>query len=194
MQTTLNKIRAYSPCRYGWEKLLRYLGKTEADDEPLSISTIIDSNSLDDAIWCLRAVNGHDREIRLYAVWCARQSQHLMLDQRSITALDVAEKYALGRASDAELAAVRVVANDAVSDVIKAATRAAPRDSTRAARVAAWAATEDVAITAVSGAAAAAAVAIDAPWDVAKDMAMGKKYVAMDAQAKELRRICDQVV
>ena len=28
--TTLNRIRAHSPCREGWAKLLRHLGKTEA--------------------------------------------------------------------------------------------------------------------------------------------------------------------
>jgi hypothetical protein len=74
--TTLNKIRAYSPCGGGWGKLLRHLGKTQADDEPLALVTILDSNGLDDALWCLRACDGIDREARLYAVWCARQVQH----------------------------------------------------------------------------------------------------------------------
>ena len=105
MKTTLNAIRAHSPCADGWRKLLAHLGKTEADDEPLSIVTILDSNGIDDAIWCLRAVTGHDREIRLYAVWCARQVQHLMTDPRSLAALDVAERHANGQATDAELAA-----------------------------------------------------------------------------------------
>lgn len=35
--TTLNKIRAHSPCASGWEKLLNHLGKTKADDEPLAL-------------------------------------------------------------------------------------------------------------------------------------------------------------
>ena len=103
MQTTLNKIRAHGPCANGWKKLLAHLGKTEADDEPLSIITIIDSNGIDDALWCLRAVDGHDKEIRLFAVWCARQVQHLMTDKRSIDAIDVAEKYASGMATRDDL-------------------------------------------------------------------------------------------
>ena len=103
MKTTLNKIREYSPCAYGWQKLLAYLGKTKADDEPLDIITILDSNGLDDALWCLRAVEGHHKEIRLFAVWCARQVQHLMKDQRSLDALDVAERYANGEATKEEL-------------------------------------------------------------------------------------------
>ena len=107
MKTTLNKIRSHAPCTDGWQKLLTHLGKTKADDEPLSLLTILDSNGIDDALWCLRAVEGHDREIRLFAVWCARQAQHLLTDQRSLDALDVAERYANGEATEDELVAAR---------------------------------------------------------------------------------------
>lgn len=103
MYTMLNKIRAKSLCEDGWKKLLAYLGKTTADDEPLSIATILDSNGADDAIWCLRAVDGYGKEIRLYAVWCARQVQHLMTDERSLAALAVAERFAHGLASETDL-------------------------------------------------------------------------------------------
>jgi hypothetical protein len=134
MKTTLNKIRAHSPCGSGWTKLLRHLGKTQADDEPLAITTILDSNGLDDALWCLRAVDGHQREMRLYAVWCARQVQHLMTDQRLPAALDVAERHANGAATDDELSAARDAA------------WAAARDAAwYAARDAAWYAARDAA-------------------------------------------------
>ena len=113
MNTTLNLIRADGLCAPGWAKLLAHLGKTKADDEPLSIVTILDTNGLHDALWCLRAVKGHDREIRLYAVWCARQVQHLMTDPRSLAALDAAERHATGDATDAELAAARDAAGAA---------------------------------------------------------------------------------
>jgi hypothetical protein len=103
--TTLNKIRSHGPCPDGWTKLLRHLGKTQADDEPLALATILDSNGLNDALWCLRAVDGHEQKMRLYAVWCARQVQHRMTDQRSLNALDVAERHANGQATDEELAA-----------------------------------------------------------------------------------------
>ena len=131
MYTTLNKIRAHKPCTEGWTKLLRNLGKTKADDEPLAITTILDSNGLDDALWCLRAVDGHQREMRLFAVDCARSVQHLMKDPRSIAAIDVAERHAEGMATDAELDA----ACDAAWAAARAAARAAAWDS---ARDAAW--------------------------------------------------------
>ena len=54
MITTLNKIRENSLCRNGWEKLLKSLDKTQADDEPLSLMYVLESNGIEDAIWCLR--------------------------------------------------------------------------------------------------------------------------------------------
>ena len=133
MKTTLNKIRACSPCASGWTKLLKNLGKTHADDEPLAITTILDSNGIDDALWCLRAVDGHQSEMRLYAVDCARSVQHLMTDARILAAIDVAERHAHGLATNAELdagrAAGRAAAWDAASD---------------AAWVAAWVAAWDI--------------------------------------------------
>ena len=130
--TTLNKIRAHSPCQTGWTKLLESLGKTQADDEPLPFSKIIESNGLDDALWCCRSVPEYDRDWRLYAVWCARQVQHLMKERRSLDALDVAERHANGLASYAELAAAVAAAGAAEGD----AARAAASD-------AAWAAARD---------------------------------------------------
>ena len=63
-------------------------------------------------IWhTLEAINAHhDREMRLFAVWCARQVQHLMPDQQGIDALDVAERFANGEASIDELDAARTAA------------------------------------------------------------------------------------
>jgi hypothetical protein len=124
MITTLKAIEKHNSCSTVWRKLLPHLGKTEADDEPLSIATILDCNGLNDALRCLRAVEGRDREIRLYVVWCARQAQHLMTDPRSVAALDVAERYANGEASDDELSAAARAAADAAAE---AAARAAAR-------------------------------------------------------------------
>ena len=171
IKTTLNQIRAKSPCQSGWIKLLAYLGKTKADDEPISIATILDSNGLDDALWCLQAVKGRDREIRLFGVWCARQVQHLMTDPRSIAALDVAERFANGEATQYELnAAARDAARDA-SDAARDAASDAARDARAAAWAAAWAAASD-----------AAWAASDAAWAAARA-----------DQEKRLRELCAEV-
>ena len=129
MKTTLNKIRAHGPCHSGWAKLLKNLGKTKADDEPISIAFILESNGLDDALWCLRAVDGYQREMRLFAVDCARSVQHLMTDPRSIAAIDVAERHADGLASYEELAEAGAAAWAAAGAAAWDAACAAARDA-----------------------------------------------------------------
>jgi hypothetical protein len=184
MITTLNKIRAHSPCTGGWIKLLKNLGKTCADDEPLKITTILDSNGLEDALWCLRAVDGYQSEMRLYAVDCARSVQHLMSDPRSIAAVDVAERHANGLATDSELDAAR-------------AAMGAARTAARDARAAAWGA-ERAAMGAARTAAgnaedaaawgAAWAAAWTAAWDAGDSM-----DAARSVQADLLRIVCSEI-
>ena len=157
MNTTLNRIREASPCADGWKKLLDALGKTQADDEPLSLVTILGINGLDNAIWALRCVDDQ-AQVRRYAVWCARQVQHLMTDPRSLAALDVAERHADGQATDEELAAARAAARAAsAASAAKAAAWAAGSVASRAAGVAADVAAGAAPKTASRGAARAAA-------------------------------------
>jgi hypothetical protein len=78
-----------------------------------------------DRLWVvLRTELVSERVMRLFAVWCARQVQHLMKDERSLKALDVAEAFANGNATREELSAAR------------AAARAAARDAARDAQIA----------------------------------------------------------
>jgi len=77
-----------------------------------------------------------DRELRLFAVWCARQVQHLLTEPRSINAIDVAERYANGEATDRELTAARAAAYAAAWAAYWAAGGAAARAASAVARVA----------------------------------------------------------
>ena len=62
-------------------------------------------------IWLINKMEwSNDKDLRLMAVAFARQVQHLMNDQRSINALDVAERYANGEANIEELTAAWVAA------------------------------------------------------------------------------------
>ena len=168
--TTLNAIRAEHPCEDGWKRLLIDLGKTKADDEPLPLVTILDSNGVDDALWCLRAVEGFDKEKRVFAVWCVRQVQHLLKDHRSIAALDVAERFANGLASQEELEAAWTAAD---------AARAADAVAYRAAR-AAWQAS-----SAAYSAYSAAYAAYSAAWQAADAVV----DVARTAQTEKFKEI-----
>jgi hypothetical protein len=181
MYTTLIEIRKHSPCHEGWTKLLGSLGKVRADNSPLHLRTILDSNGLEDALWCLRAVAGETRDMRLYGIWCARQVQNLMPDERSIAALDVATRHADGHALDKELDAAWAAAGAAAGAAAWAASDAAWA-AWAAAGAAAWAAAGDAAWAAARAAARAAAG--DASGDAAWAAAAG-------VQEKELRRVLD---
>jgi hypothetical protein len=101
---TLNQIRNHKPCTDGWKKLLQYLNKTQADDEPLTLLTVLDSNGLDDAIWCLRALPDDQlSKVLQFALCSARTVEHLMQDQRSKDVLDITERYLQGKATELEL-------------------------------------------------------------------------------------------
>jgi hypothetical protein len=109
MMTTLNEIKKFCSPENEWEqllleKLLKGLGKTEADDDPVLFSYILKNNSIAEALWCLRLLpDEYDNMIRLFNVKIARRVQHLLEDERAINALDVAEKYANGEATKDDL-------------------------------------------------------------------------------------------
>ena len=183
--TTLNAIRDYNPCADGWKKLLKTLGKTQADAEPISLVAILESNGLDDAIWCLRAIDGHDKEIRHFAIECARDVQYLMQDARSLHALDVAERYINGYATQSELGDAVAAAADAAA-AVAAATVATAYAATYAARSAAAA----VAAAAVGAAIYAATTARSArsAADAATYASDAATYAA-DVNIREKQRI-----
>ena len=116
MKTTLKSIRSFNPCVDSWKMLLAHFGKKRADKTEVRIVDILDLLGLEDALWALRAVEGHDREIRLFAVACARRVQYLMTDPRSLNALAVAGRFANGQATKGELVAADKAARDAARD------------------------------------------------------------------------------
>lgn len=139
--TTLNRIREHRPCQYRWPMLLAGLGKTSADDEPLPYARIVEICGIDDALWACRAEPQYEKEWRLFAIWCARQVEHLMKDERSRAALDASERFANGEATADELDAARVAAWAAACDAAMAANYAewnATRAVAMAANYTAW--------------------------------------------------------
>lgn len=103
LTTTLNIIRKANPCGitprvdgtlYGLRKLMAFLGKTKTDDCPIDFATIVASNGVSDAAWCLEATRGCEHEVLLFKIWCARQLEPLIVDPRSLEALQIAEKVA----------------------------------------------------------------------------------------------------
>jgi hypothetical protein len=90
-------------------------------------------------IFCRESV-ASERNQRLFAVWCARQVQHMLPDPRSIAAIDVAERFANGQATSEELASAREAAN------LFAAWETASFAASAAASAAAWYAARDATV------------------------------------------------
>ena len=99
--------------------------------------------SKSDIIWLLcRPEFMNDRDLRLFAVWCAREALKLQSkpDERSVLACDVAERFANGEATHEELKIAEREAWDAVAVAVAAEAAATAAAAERAAVAAARAA------------------------------------------------------
>ena len=145
MITTINNnlIRSFRPC-YDPSKYID-------EDESLTVKEGVEKYRgivpAKDIIWLLcRKEFMSDRDLRLFAVWCAREALKLVdnPDPRSVAACDVAERFANGDATKEELASALAAALAAGwDDAAAAAAAAAAADA--AAWAAALAATEEAA-------------------------------------------------
>ena len=184
MNTTLDLIRAEDPCTNGWKKLLKYLNKTTSDSEPLSLLTILESNGLDDALWCLRATPDSDSKARLFAVFCARQVQHLNPDPKVAAAITTAEAFALGKATKEELEAASDAARSAAS-----AAYAATDAASAAASAASYSAAYYAAASAASYSAAYYAAASAASYSAAYAASAASASATQQAQVAYFKEL-----
>ena len=158
---TIELINTWKPCYPAESKLPD--GWTGTAIDILNLQNI----SADDKFWVVCREDVIDaRTLRLFAVWCGRQVQHLMTDARSIAALDVAERYADGLATVEELAAARDAALAAVWDAARAAALAA-------AWAAVWAAAWDA----------------RAAWDAVRAAARAARDAAQKKQIEKLKEM-----
>ena len=125
MKITLELINSFTPC-YNPEDI----GFTkDLELTPLEFIEQFEEKveSKDDIFWLLcRNEFMSDKDLRLFAVWCAREALKLIEnpDKRSIEACNVAEKYANGEATVEQLAVAMAAAMAARADV-RAPARAA---------------------------------------------------------------------
>jgi len=168
--TTLNAISAASLCHDGWTKLLKHLGKTSADDEPLPLLTVLDSNGLYDALRVLDNTKCNPRLARHFGAWCAEQVLPIF---EANCPNDIRPRNAIA-----------VARNDAATPQERAAAWAAAGDAARAAGAAAgdaWAAAG-----AAWAAAWAAAGAAWAAWAAAGDASRAAARAAQEVQLRKM--------
>jgi len=181
LTTTLNNIRAHSPCTEGWTKLLAGLNKTQADDEPLPYAHILEINGLADTLWCMRAEPQHRRVWAEFALWCACEVKHIMKDDRSLHALETVRRYLDGHANSSEVQAARKAAATATAAAYAATATATAADAAAYAAAYAAAATATAAAYAAYAAAAYAAYAATATAADAADAAAAAAANAANA-------------
>ena len=142
-------------------------------------------------IWLLTESKNEvtDQELRLIAVECCRSVQRLMTDQRSINAVDVAERYANGEATDEELRQAQAAAGVAWDAAGAAAWEAREAREARAAAWAAAAAAWDAARAAAEDAGVAAREARAAAWE-----AREARAAAWEAESKKQSDIVRKIV
>jgi hypothetical protein len=169
MKTFSNEdLRKYNPC-YDPKKYLE-------EGRQYSVIDILDHAEITfkDKLWVvLRNDFLSEKLMRLFAVWCARQVQHLMKDERSLNALDVAEKFANGEATKEELAAASGAAWAA----------GAARDAAYSASDAAYSASDAAMAARTAASDAASDAAGDAARAAAGDAARAAAWAAMAAGA-----------
>ena len=134
-------------------------------DREWELVEAFESNGIDHVLWALRCLPEHSNLWRKYAVWCALQVEHLMKDQRSKDAMEVAWRHSDGQANASELTAARAEAKDAASAAAGAASDAAWAAALASASNAAWAAAE---ASRYAACAAAGSAASYAAWVSAK--------------------------
>lgn len=130
-------------------------------------------------LWIARKQGVDKRKFTLAKARCAWLVKHLMKDERSINAVEVAEKYGLGEVTDEELDAAAAAAR---------AAYAADADAAYAAYAAAAAAAAVAAATADAAAHAAAAADADAAYAAAATADADAAYAAAAAAAYFARK------
>ena len=165
-------IRRFNPCYDPAE-----LGIKESEYLPIAeaVEKYRDAvKNKEDIIWLLcREQFMSDKDMRLFAVWCAREALKLVdnPDRRIVNACDVAERFANGEATRDERAAARSAARAAAWSAASDAARAA---AWSAARAAAWSAASDA--------------ARDAAWSAASDAARSAAWSAASDAARDAAR------
>ena len=149
MITTLNEIRKHRPCTTSLENGLAYLGKTQSDDEPIDLMTILDVMGVADTVWCFRLFPGLD--LREFALALAETVAHLDRSGTAQLAINAGRAYLAGTGSLAAARAARTAAWAAADDAAYAVASAA-----------AWAVAYDAATRAATRAAYAAYAAVSA--------------------------------
>jgi hypothetical protein len=115
LYTSLAKLKAANACTARYTHLVKALGGLTAwgKNTPIPLTTIIEKNNLDDALWALFTIPGHERLSRLFSCACMEHAVLPILEELAPDDKGPREYLALvqlhidGKATDEELKAAR---------------------------------------------------------------------------------------
>ena len=99
---SLRMIRENSPCASGWRKV-REANKHRDIDDMFPMSSILESNGLEDTLWALRCLPIESQLWRRFSWWCASSVVRLSSDRYTQDILDTVDRYIKGEATNAQL-------------------------------------------------------------------------------------------
>src|SRR3990167_8105939 len=141
LHTTFSRLFGAGACTIGYRRLARSLGgiRVYGKDAPIPLSHIVESNGLQDALWCLRAVvPGEEAEAlrvsRLLALECAERvlpvyERQYPNDPRVRDCLAITHRFLTGDATKEELRLARRAAYAAYAAAADAAYADADADA-----------------------------------------------------------------
>ena len=184
---TLQQIKDNDPCAGGWRKVLKANGGKSADfSKPFPVSSIIDSNALEDTFWALGCLPEHDLLWRRYALWCALQVKDNTEDPRVHECLETVERFCDGEATEDELemaySAAGAATWSAVGTVKELATHSAAYAAAQSAEWSAQSAAEW---------SAADSAKWSALWSAAVKSVWSAVQSARSSQENKLREVLD---
>ena len=143
MHTSITLLRQSRACAARYKRLVKHLGGVTkyGTDTPIPLTVVLESNGLDDALWCLRAVlpDEEERRNRLARLLACDYVEHVLplwesvypADGRPRAGIETARGFVLGQVTPEMLAAAMKSAEAAIGD---------PRDAAKDVAWVAWAA------------------------------------------------------
>tara|TARA_R110000868_G_scaffold411755_1_gene708928 strand:- start:36460 stop:37056 length:597 start_codon:yes stop_codon:yes gene_type:complete len=172
LTTTLELLKEHNACESGYRKLKKTLGPKWGSDQPINLLDILDSNGVQDMMWCFRATEQD----------CIKQRYLICADMAESVLHLFTAKYPNDKSPERAIKAARDAANGVITSAAAASAAAAAYAAAAAAASynAAAAASYNAAVAAAVAAAAAsynAAVAAARKKEREKQAAIIRKYL-----------------
>ena len=175
LNITFKKAHESEACASGYRKLAEFLGGVDkyGENKPIPLSTVLESNGLNDTLWAFRClVESPEESQKLLVEFACRCAEHVLInyeklypdDKRPRLAIEAARAFTEGRGTARAAADAAYAAHAAYAACAAAYAACAAAYTARAAADAAYAAAHAACAAAYAARAAYAADAAEKEW------------------------------